>query len=72
MSGGNIQFWGMVDAADGYDVVEWVAGQDWSNKKVGFAGNSWLAISQWYIAGDSASPSDCHCPMERPYRPVSI
>jgi uncharacterized protein len=50
MSGGNIHYWGMVDAADGYDVIEWVAGQDWSNEKVGLSGNSWLAISQWFIA----------------------
>jgi predicted acyl esterase len=49
-SGGNIHYWGMVDAADGYDVVEWVARQKWSNGKVGFHGTSWLAIAQWYIA----------------------
>ena len=49
-SGGNTHFWGMVDAADGYDVVEWVAGQPWSNGKVGLHGTSWLAIAQWFIA----------------------
>ncbi len=50
MSGGNVQFLGMVDAADGYDVVEWVARQDWSNGKVTFFGSSWLAMAQWNIA----------------------
>ncbi len=50
MSEGDIHYWGMVDAADGYDVVEWAAKQKWCNGKVGMAGNSWLAIVQWYIA----------------------
>jgi uncharacterized protein len=50
MSEGNIYFWGEVDAADGYDVVEWAAKEDWSNGKVGFHGTSWLAIAQWFIA----------------------
>jgi hypothetical protein len=49
-SGGDIHFWGMVDAADGYDVIEWVAQQGWSNGKVGLHGTSWLAIAQWFIA----------------------
>ncbi|CAA0079496.1 Putative serine esterase [Zhongshania aliphaticivorans] len=41
---------GMVEAGDGYDVIEWVANQEWSNGKVGLYGTSWLAISQWFIA----------------------
>jgi len=49
-SGGNIQYYGMVDAGDGYDVIEWAASQPWSNGKIGMAGNSWLAITQWFIA----------------------
>jgi len=49
-SGGNIHYWGSVDANDGYDVIEWIAQQDWSNGKVGLHGTSWLAIAQWFIA----------------------
>lgn len=49
-SEGTIYYWGSVDAADGYEVVEWAAQQDWSSGKVGMHGTSWLAISQWYIA----------------------
>jgi hypothetical protein len=49
-SGGDIPFWGSVDAWDGHDVVEWVAAQEWSNGKVATYGASWLAISQWFIA----------------------
>ena len=51
-SNGDIQSFGGQDGRDGYDVVEWVAARDWSNGKVGFSGNSWLAISQWYIAAE--------------------
>ena len=50
MSEGNIHYWGMVEAGDGYDLIEWVAEQAWSNGKVGMAGHSWPGISQWYIA----------------------
>ena len=51
-SNGDIHYWGSQDAQDGYDVIEWVAAQKWSNGKVGMAGNSWLAISQWFIAAE--------------------
>ena len=49
-SQGDIHFWGAVEARDGYDVIEWVASQEWCNGKVGLSGNSWLAIVQWFIA----------------------
>jgi predicted acyl esterase len=41
---------GTQDAEDGYDVVEALAQMDWCNGSVGMAGNSALAISQWFIA----------------------
>lgn len=50
LSEGNIPIWGTQEANDGYDVVEWIAAQDWSNGKVGMSGNSWLSIMQWFIA----------------------
>ena len=49
-SEGNITYWGRQLAEDGYDFVEWAAKQPWSNKKLAFSGNSFLAISQWFIA----------------------
>lgn len=49
-SDGDLMAFGSIDAGDGAEVVEWAAAQDWSNGKVGLAGNSWLAISQWSIA----------------------
>ncbi|MBN1368552.1 MAG: CocE/NonD family hydrolase [Dehalococcoidales bacterium] len=49
-SGGDMPFWGTTEANDGYDFIEWVAAQDWSNSRVALSGNSWLTISQWFIA----------------------
>ena len=50
MSEGKIHYWGSVDSADGYEVIEWAAQREWSNGKVGLYGTSWFAISQWFIA----------------------
>ncbi|RDW87854.1 hypothetical protein BP5796_03548 [Coleophoma crateriformis] len=49
-SDGTICVMGTQDAEDGYDVVEAVARMPWCNGKIGMAGNSALAISQWFIA----------------------
>ncbi|WP_413729947.1 CocE/NonD family hydrolase [Sodalis sp. RH22] len=51
-SEGNISYWGRQLAEDGYDFIEWAAQQSWSSGKVGMAGNSWLAVSQWFIAAE--------------------
>ncbi|HEY4188419.1 MAG TPA: CocE/NonD family hydrolase [Polyangia bacterium] len=51
-SEGNIQFFGEQEGRDGYDLVEWLAGQKWCSGKVGLAGNSWLAVSQWFTAAE--------------------
>lgn len=50
MSEGDIPAWGLQDAEDEYDVIEWIAAQPWSNGKVGLTGTSMLAISQWFVA----------------------
>jgi predicted acyl esterase len=49
-SGGQMHGFGMVDSGDGYDAIEWIARQEWSNGKVGMHGASWLAIAEWFIA----------------------
>lgn len=48
-SDGHIDVLGSQEAEDGHDVVEAVAKLPWCNGNVGMAGNSYLAISQWYI-----------------------
>lgn len=52
MSEGNLLYWGHEDALDGCDVIEWIASQEWCNGKVGMSGNSWLTVSQWFIAAE--------------------
>jgi uncharacterized protein len=51
-SEGNVALWGTQEGRDGHDVVEWIARQPWSNGRVGLTGNSWLAMSQWFIAAE--------------------
>jgi putative CocE/NonD family hydrolase len=38
------------EQADGYDAVEWAAGQPWSNGKVGLTGSSYFGVTQWQAA----------------------
>lgn len=52
MSEGNISYWGRQLAEDGYDFIEWAAKQPWSSGKIGMAGNSWLGVSQWFVAAE--------------------
>lgn len=51
-SEGNLNYWGSENAKDGKDTIEWAASQPWSNGKIGMTGNSWLTVSQWFIAGE--------------------
>ncbi|KAK6373367.1 hypothetical protein LTS17_008387 [Exophiala oligosperma] len=43
---------GTQEGRDGYDAVESIASHSWCNGAVAFAGNSWLGISQWFIAAE--------------------
>lgn len=52
MSEGNLLYWGHEDALDGCDVIEWIASRPWCNGKIGMSGNSWLTVSQWFIAAE--------------------
>lgn len=49
-SEGTMVIMGQQDAEDGYDTIEAVAALPWCNGSVGLAGNSHLAIVQWFIA----------------------
>lgn len=51
-------------AVDGYDVIEWIATQPWSNGKVGLCGVSYLAIVQWRIAQLNPPHLSCINPWE--------
>ncbi|KAK8074155.1 hypothetical protein PG994_005054 [Apiospora phragmitis] len=41
---------GTQEAEDGYDTIEGIAKESWCNGNIGLAGNSHLAIIQWFIA----------------------
>jgi predicted acyl esterase len=63
-SEGDIVCFGTQEGRDGYDLVEWVAAQDWSNGKVGMAGNSWLAMAQWFTAAEKPPHLACIAPWQ--------
>lgn len=49
-SDGIVAIMGSQEAEDGYDVIEALAKMPWCNGSIGLAGNSHLAIIQWFIA----------------------
>jgi putative CocE/NonD family hydrolase len=49
-SGGVWDFFQPKEATDGYDVVEWIADQQWSNGKVAMVGKSYPGITQLFVA----------------------
>jgi len=51
-SEGDIVYLGSQEGRDGHDAVEAIAGLTWCSGKVGLAGNSWLAMSQWRTASE--------------------
>jgi predicted acyl esterase len=63
-SEGTLTFYSEQEAEDGYDLIEWVASQPWSNGKIGMLGVSYLAISQWLIASKRPPSLAAICPWE--------
>lgn len=63
-SEGTLQVLSPQEAYDGYDVVEWIALQPWSNARVGLSGVSYLAIVQWRIAQLNPPHLSCINPWE--------
>lgn len=47
------------EAPDGYDTIEWIAQQAWSDGRIGMVGGSYLGIVQWAAA--SACPPHLCC-----------
>lgn len=63
-SDGHIVVMGTQEGQDGYDVVEAVAKMDWCNGNIGMAGNSCLAIAQWFIAAQQPPSLKAIAPWE--------
>jgi hypothetical protein len=59
---GNL-FWPQ-EREDYHDLIEWAAGQPWSNGKVGLNGVSYLACSQWAAAATRPPHLAAICPWE--------
>ena len=63
-SEGDICMFGTQDARDGYDFIEWLATQHWSNGRIGMSGNSGVAMTQWRIAAEQPPHLTCIAPWE--------
>jgi uncharacterized protein len=61
---GNVELLGDQDAEDGFDVIECLAKLPWCNGNVGMAGNSALAISQYFIAAQQPPSLKAIAPWE--------
>ncbi|KAK0388750.1 hypothetical protein NLU13_4993 [Sarocladium strictum] len=56
-SEGLIAQWGVQEAEDIYDVIDWLVAQPWCNGSVVMAGNSWLAVAQINFASRLHHPA---------------
>jgi predicted acyl esterase len=51
-SEGDSVLWDRQEGRDCYDLVEWLATQEWCTGKVAMSGTSYLAVSQWFTAAE--------------------
>ena len=51
-SEGDSVLWDRQEGRDCYDLIEWLAKQDWCTGKVAMSGTSYLAVSQWFTAAE--------------------
>ncbi|KAJ4305129.1 hypothetical protein N0V90_000659 [Kalmusia sp. IMI 367209] len=63
-SEGDLRFWGTGEGRDGHDAIEELAKLPWSSGKIGLAGNSWLGISQYFIAAEQPVHLAAIAPLE--------
>jgi hypothetical protein len=49
------------EGRDGYDTVEWIATQPWSNGRIGTYGVSYPAATQWLLAVEAPPPPHLRC-----------
>ena len=50
------------EGEDGYDLIEWIARQPWSNGRIGMRGSSYTGSNQWYIAKEQPPHLSCITP----------
>ena len=51
-SEGDSVLWDRQEGRDCYDIIEWLAEQEWCDGKVGMSGTSYLAVAQWFAAAE--------------------
>ncbi|CAF1229088.1 unnamed protein product [Rotaria magnacalcarata] len=68
-SEGEFQFF-LNDGKDGYDLIEWIARQSWSNGRVGMRGGSYSGGNQWYTARERPPHLSCITPNTSPGGPM--
>ncbi|WP_217696675.1 CocE/NonD family hydrolase [Mycobacterium sp. GA-1841] len=51
-SQGDSVLWDRQEGEDCYDLIEWLATQDWCTGKVAMSGTSYLAVAQWFAAAE--------------------
>jgi predicted acyl esterase len=64
LSQGQYNFFSIKEHQDGYDLVEWIAQQPWSNGNVGMTGDSYFGMIQWLVAGQKPPHLKCIAPYE--------
>jgi len=57
------------ERADGYDTIDWISKQPWSNGSVGMIGGSYVAWVQWYAAVERHPALKCIVPQVSPPDP---
>ncbi|MGE0001238.1 MAG: CocE/NonD family hydrolase [Fimbriimonadaceae bacterium] len=60
----------VTEAADGYDTLEWITAQEWSNGRVGMIGASYLGFVQWCAAVTRHPALKCIVPQVSPPDPT--
>ncbi|CAF3814700.1 unnamed protein product [Rotaria sordida] len=58
------------EGQDGYDLIEWIANQPWSNGRIGMRGSSYTGTNQWFIAREQPPQLSCITPSATMGRPM--
>jgi len=71
-SGGEFRPLDLEDGLDGHDIVQWIAGQPWSNGNVGMRGGSYGGYNQWATARYFPEDLDTIVPIASPYHGIDF
>ena len=63
-SDGEYRFLDSKEQTDFFDVIEWIAQQSWSDGKIGGIGQSYYAMTQWFMAAQNPPHLACIAPYD--------